>query len=201
MRKTPQQARSRQMVDRLIDATATCIAQRGLADTTTPAIAETAGVSVGSLYQYFSSREEMVDALVERLAGHLARALGKLAGAGAPGDVRQLIRQSISTGFALLHANEGLYLELIRHWHSLPMHKVADVLQQHFLTYSQVFFLKHHREWPIENLHVKLYIIINSTLFTMVRYLSQPPPLVSEEQLIDELATMITDYLLPGPAA
>jgi hypothetical protein len=77
---------------------------------------------------------------------------------------------------------------------------VADVLQQHFLTFSQAFFIKHHRELPIENLHAKLYIVINSTLFTMVRYLSQPPPLVSEQQLIDELATMITGYLLPGPA-
>ena len=63
MRKKPQQQRSRQMVDTLIEATARTIAQRGLDGATTPAIAETAGVSVGSLYQYFDGKEALIAAL------------------------------------------------------------------------------------------------------------------------------------------
>ena len=46
MRKSPQQQRSKQMVNTLLEATAKCIALRGLDNTSTPAIAEIAGVSV-----------------------------------------------------------------------------------------------------------------------------------------------------------
>ena len=79
MRKAPQQARSRQMVDRLIDATATCIAERGLTDTPTHAIAETAGVSVGSRYQYFG-RRGWPDTWLVRWANWPAPALRAISG-------------------------------------------------------------------------------------------------------------------------
>jgi AcrR family transcriptional regulator len=56
MRKQPHQARARQRVDALIDAAAQEIADRGLLETTTNHIAARAGVSIGSLYQYFEDK-------------------------------------------------------------------------------------------------------------------------------------------------
>ena len=74
MKKVPTQGRSRQTVDALIEATARTIAERGWQGTTTNHIAATAGVSVGSLYQYFDSREDLLAALMERgLAGSRSR--------------------------------------------------------------------------------------------------------------------------------
>ena len=71
MRKPPQQARSRRMVERLIDATARTIAEEGLAAATTARIAEVAGVSIGSLYQYFGDKEQLYAALLERMTAEL----------------------------------------------------------------------------------------------------------------------------------
>lgn len=65
-RKQPQQQRSRALVDTLLEATARVLTEKGLADTTTNEIAEVAGVSVGSLYQYFPSKEALAAALIER---------------------------------------------------------------------------------------------------------------------------------------
>ena len=73
MRKRPQQQRSREMVRALIDATAQVIQQQGLDNTTTARIAEVAGVSVGSLYQYFGDK----DGLIEEAKRHFEK-LGKL---------------------------------------------------------------------------------------------------------------------------
>ena len=67
MRKAPKQKRSREMVSRLLDATAATIAERGLDGTTTNHIAEQAGVSIGSLYQYFPDKEALVEALLTRM--------------------------------------------------------------------------------------------------------------------------------------
>lgn len=195
MRKRPQQQRSRQMVDTLIDATARSIAARGLDGTSTPVIAEYAGVSVGSLYQYFESKEALIEALLERTTLQVTQALRAGASLGDRLPLPELTRNAIRVALRLLHSNEGLYLELIKHWYRLPTHRIVDALQQFFLDLTRVYFSKHHRQWQVENLHVKVFVIVNSTIFTVVRFLSEEPPLISEAELVEELTQMISAYL------
>jgi AcrR family transcriptional regulator len=65
-RKTPRQARSREMVEVILQAAARVLVKVGFERTTTNRVAEAAGVSVGSLYQYFPSKEALVAALIGR---------------------------------------------------------------------------------------------------------------------------------------
>src|SRR5690348_14776242 len=65
-RKEASQARSRATVAALIEATARILVREGFDRASTNRIAEVAGVSVGSLYQYFPSKEALVAAVVER---------------------------------------------------------------------------------------------------------------------------------------
>jgi AcrR family transcriptional regulator len=64
--KVPQQARSKETVELILRATAHILRTDGYARCSTNRVAQKAGVSVGSLYQYFSSREVLVTALAER---------------------------------------------------------------------------------------------------------------------------------------
>ena len=63
-RKPPTQVRSAQTVEAILEAAARILETDGLAGYTTNRIAETAGVSVGSLYQYFPNKEAVTAALV-----------------------------------------------------------------------------------------------------------------------------------------
>lgn len=65
-RKSPRQQRSQQTVDIILQATARVLAEHGYAGTNTNRIAETAGVSVGSLYQYFPNKNALIAALHDR---------------------------------------------------------------------------------------------------------------------------------------
>jgi len=65
-RKQPRQARSRALVEAVLDATERVLAQAGSLRASTTRIAEVAGVSVGSLYQYFPSRQALLAAVIER---------------------------------------------------------------------------------------------------------------------------------------
>ena len=65
-RKTASQKRSRLTVDALLGATARILVREGFDKASTNRIAEVAGVSVGSLYQYFPSKEALVAALIDR---------------------------------------------------------------------------------------------------------------------------------------
>src|SRR5215468_399334 len=65
-RKHASQERSRATVDALIEATARILVREGFDHASTNRIAEQAGVSVGSLYQYFPSKEALVAAVIDR---------------------------------------------------------------------------------------------------------------------------------------
>ena len=65
-RKRPRQARSKATVDTILDATTRVLVKQGFDGLSTNAVAAAAGVSIGSLYQYFPNKEALVLALIER---------------------------------------------------------------------------------------------------------------------------------------
>jgi AcrR family transcriptional regulator len=79
-RKLPQQSRSRATVRALLDACAQILVEAGYEAVTTTRVADRAGVSVGSLYQYYPGREALVAALIEEHAAQLLTELGKAFG-------------------------------------------------------------------------------------------------------------------------
>lgn len=66
LRKLPVQERSRVTVDAVLEATARILIREGFDQASTNRIAALAGVSVGSLYQYFPSKDAIVAALIDR---------------------------------------------------------------------------------------------------------------------------------------
>lgn len=65
-RRTPQQARSRETVLTILVAAARVLLQHGPRRLSTNRVAKVAGVSVGSLYQYFSGKADLIGQLAER---------------------------------------------------------------------------------------------------------------------------------------
>ena len=65
-RKTPRQSRATDTVAAIVEGAAHILERDGFAGYTTNAIAERAGVSIGSLYQYFPSKDAITTALIER---------------------------------------------------------------------------------------------------------------------------------------
>jgi AcrR family transcriptional regulator len=85
-RKAPRQARSERTVQTLLAAAARVLERESLAGFNTNRVAEVAGVSVGSLYQYFPNKEALVAALIDRHQEALAEAIEScvMAHAGQP---------------------------------------------------------------------------------------------------------------------
>ncbi len=66
MRKRPKQARSRATLEAILEAAAHILGERGWEGITTNVVAEVAGVSIGSLYQYFPHKLALVEAVRRR---------------------------------------------------------------------------------------------------------------------------------------
>lgn len=79
-RKRPAQARSSAMVEAILQAAAELLDQDTLEAYTTNRIAERAGASIGSLYQYFPSKDAITAALIAQASARLVAALEHAAG-------------------------------------------------------------------------------------------------------------------------
>ena len=94
-RKKPRQDRSVATVDAILDATARVLTTTGYDRASTNRVAMAAGVSVGSLYQYFPSKEALVAALATRhnakMSALVRAKLAELAAAPMPVAVRAMI--------------------------------------------------------------------------------------------------------------
>lgn len=109
-RKTPRQSRAIATCDAIVEATARILEELPTAALNTNRIAERAGVSVGTLYQYFPDKETILVALIRRerkLLLDRLRAIPK----GSPHPLAALIRVGIEHQFA--RPNLALALERI----------------------------------------------------------------------------------------
>lgn len=127
-RKRPSQSRSRDTVAAILDAAAQVFAKSGYAAATTNHIARRAGVSIGSLYEYFPGKDALLVALTERHVDEAERELTvelrALAGSALPLErvVERLVRAMVD-----LHARDpGLHRVLFEQA-PLPAHLRARI--------------------------------------------------------------------------
>src|SRR5688572_25334848 len=66
LRHTPKQTRGQRKVEHILRSAEALFAEVGFENATTNAIATRAGVSIGSLYQFFASKEAILHAMTER---------------------------------------------------------------------------------------------------------------------------------------
>jgi len=199
MRKIPKQQRSKEMVETLVSAASNALAERGFEGATMPVIAEIAGVSVGSLYQYFEDKDSLLEALVDRMSGEIATSLAALT-LPENASLRESVELAIQGGYALL-MTKRTYLELVKNWNRMRASRRAiEQMEQHQLRILRTFFVRNYRRYPILDLDVRLYVVINSVFFTIVRLVSDEQPLIRESDVLRGLVDMVTVYLeTPSP--
>lgn len=112
-RKLPRQRRSRATVEALVEATARLLAERGYRGATTRRIAERAGVSVGSLYQYFPSRDALVTAVLERHVAHVLDTAAALFRRLEQAPLEDLIRRLVTAVLELHERDHALHVILM----------------------------------------------------------------------------------------
>jgi AcrR family transcriptional regulator len=128
MRKTPRQARSKATIEVLLQAAARILGQRGWAGLTTNAVAEAAGVSIGSLYQYFPNKLALVEAVRLR---HFDELLALLRAGTDPSRPRGERIVAFCDGMIAIHdrhpaAHQALLEDAPRGAASRAMHQQID---------------------------------------------------------------------------
>lgn len=111
MRKRPIQARSKVTVAAIVEAAARILGDQGWAGFTTNKVADAAGVSIGSYYQYFPDKHSLVEAIRHR---HLEDCLAVLKNAVAGETSLPLFAQQLVDDIIAIHStNPGLHRVLL----------------------------------------------------------------------------------------
>jgi AcrR family transcriptional regulator len=199
-RKQPQQARSRATVTAILDAATRILDRESLDAATTTRIAEVAGISIGTLYQYFSERDAILDALQDR---ELERAMELMQTVltGAHTSARELARHVIQGLLGLYARAPGLHRVLVvEGLRVTPTHRVQafDMRVVHLIR----SFLA-ASNWPIRraNIDAAAFVVFQSVRAAMLSRLFESPPGLDDETLTEELTELVLRYLVEEPVA
>lgn len=108
-RKNASQERSRATVDALVEATARILVKEGFEKTSTNRIAEIAGVSVGSLYQYFPSKEALVAAVIDRHNDAIMNVVRAAFAEVADLPIEKAVRRLVTVAIEAHHIDPNLH--------------------------------------------------------------------------------------------
>ena len=98
-RLTPRQSRSEATVEAILEATFQLLEQGGVEALTTNHIAERAGVSVGTLYQYFPGKQAILAALAQRQAAAARDRIARIVIDGPRISAVRMIVRALATAF------------------------------------------------------------------------------------------------------
>jgi AcrR family transcriptional regulator len=200
-RKAPRQSRSQATVTAILDATARILVEHGFAAASTNAVAERAGVSVGSLYQYFPNKEALIAALHarhgEQMMAVIQRALTKAMDATLDDALSGLIEATVEAH----RVDADLHRVLEEQHQDLD----DDTMHQEYLDVMEdriVALLARHRgQITAPDLKLAAFMLLNAAHGLIHAVVLRRPKGVSLRHATQEIVRMMRAYLTsPLPA-
>jgi len=194
-RKPPRQARSRATVEAILEATIRVLITRGYDGATTIAIAARAGVSVGSLYQYFPNKEALVAALVDRHVGELLACTEQALAAAELGDPRATVRAFIHAGIEAHRINPALHKVLVEQVPRVGRVAVAMDASRRIAAQLAAYLAPHRRMLAVRDVEVAAFVVETAVEALTHRVVIERPDLISTSRLEAEAADLVIGYL------
>lgn len=190
-RRRPVQARSREMVDRILGAATRVLGTRGYAGMSTNRVAEEAGVSVGSLYRYFSDKDEIVGELRVRSTADVMDALTTAMTETVAMPTRDAIRHVLDALVAALQRHRALISALVN---EVPLGAQSNVLpevERQLAQFTRMFVAAHAPRLDPVEADARIHLALGVALSTCLRIALDPPPGIAEDHLVDLTADLL----------
>ncbi len=197
-RRAPTRDRARATVGVILEAAAQIFSELGYAAGTTNRIAERAGVSVGSFYQYFPNKDAVLVALVERHVAAGTRSVESLldAAAAAPDDLESLLRAFVSAMVDLHSQEPDLHRVLFEEAPHPPELHECVLQTEERLAHSWLSILQQQGDARVRDADTAAHLIVQLTEALTHRFVLHGLHDLSTEAFIDEVVTLLKRYLL-----
>jgi AcrR family transcriptional regulator len=199
-RKYARQERSRATVDALVEATARILSREGFESASTNRIAEEAGVSIGSLYQYFPCKEALVAAVLDR---HNQRLMEVARGTLPRIDtlpLEEAVRAIVTVGIDAHRVNPRLHRVLTEQMPRSAQLMGRASFSREIQGLFRTFLERHLDEIRPLDLDLAAFLCVTSIeAVTHTAVLHRPDVLTGESAtaLVEEATRLIVGYLKP----
>ncbi len=193
-RKRPQQSRSHDTVEAILTAAARILVRDGYAGTSTNRIAELAGVSIGSLYEYFPNKVAILAALRQRQHDRMLSAMSATLTDALALPLGAAVRKTIEAMVEAHSVDPALQAALM--W-QVPDHvsALSNSVEQHFVELTKAYLEKHRDEVRPKDLELAAFFSVQTARsLTHAAWIAFPERL-SDGRLTDELTDLILRYL------
>jgi AcrR family transcriptional regulator len=197
-RKIASQARSRATVDALVEATARILVQEGFDKTSTNRIAEVAGVSVGSLYQYFPGKDSLVAAVIDRHRQEIMRTVRKGLAEVFDLPVERAVRKLVAIGVEAHRIDPRLHRVLAEQIPRVGKLKELEAFSRGNHALFRAYLERHRAELRVDNLELASFVCATSIEALTHNAVLHHPRMLSDGMagaLIEEGARLVTGYL------
>jgi AcrR family transcriptional regulator len=197
-RKKPQQERSAAMVETLLEAAARVFVKHGYAKATTNRIAQAAGVSVGSLYQYFPSKDAIAVELLRRYRESLVALIdGRLSGATRD-SFSEVVRELLRDLLRAEGINPALHRVLIEQVLRTSARREMLGFEERLEEAIVVALRKSGADELALDLEIAAFIIVRAVL-SIVQSVIVDRPKLNTPKLVDELTRLVVGYVATAP--
>lgn len=198
-RRTPQQDRSRHTTEVILQAAAHVFAARGYSAGTTNRIAERAGVSIGSLYQYFPNKDAILVALTrEHLESGMAR-LAPVLDLDPTGPLSTLVRAAVDATIANHRRNPRLHKVLFEEAPRPPSLLTDLRSAQERLIEAVTAILRENPAVRRADLPLAAWMTVTTIEASVHRRIASSVAELDADGYADDLTDMICRYLTSGP--
>lgn len=195
-RKIPRQERAQVLVEAILDATTRVLIKHGYAGTNTNRIAEVAGISVGSLYQYFPNKDALISALHRRHAQEIKQTiemtLAQSRGQSLAKKIEILIRASLAAHLL----TPELHRVLETQFASLDQYEGEAEDQKQIFESLQAMLAAHRSELKVKNLELATRVVIRIVDTLIHAAVIEPQPLASVREMEREINRAVLGYLM-----
>ncbi|MBI1860100.1 MAG: TetR/AcrR family transcriptional regulator [Deltaproteobacteria bacterium] len=193
-KKIPTQDRSRTLFNTILESAARILPALGYTGATTNKIAEKAGVSIGSLYQYFSGKEAIFASLIEReLGAHLAEVTALLMQEREK-SFEEIVETLVDRTFCLFISKKGLMKELFMQAPRLDqMGEIIVARGKSIDLLAQLLVEKNHIDR--ETAQKKIFLCVHAFMGIIQIHSIIDKPVMSDEELKAQLTRMMRSYL------
>lgn len=199
-RKQASQTRSRVMVDALVEATARILVCDGFDKASTNRIADVAGASIGSLYQYFPSKEALVAAVIDRHDSQIMRRVRTALSDIAAQPIERAVRSLVAVAVDAHRINPKLRRVLREQVPHIGRLENVEVLNREGYALFRGYLESRRDELRVRDLDLAAFMCatsIETLTHTAVLYQTETPR--DAEALVEETTRFISGYLQPTP--
>jgi AcrR family transcriptional regulator len=194
-RKMPKQERSRATIEAILIATARVLVRDGFDHASTNRIAEAAGVSIGSLYQYFPSKEALVAALIERHIEELTREFAGAVDRVARLPLMEAVREVVALMLRAHAVDPRLHKVLVEQVPRTGRLDAIHDIERRMVELVRVYLEVHAAELRVRELELAAFVVV-----TCVEALTHAATIhhadrMSGRALIDEITDLVVRYL------